>query len=500
MKRDITKYGDKNYDMIIIGGGIYGIMLSLEAVRRGLKPLLLEKKDFGGNTSLNHLKTVHGGLRYLQSADFLRFFESVKERKWFLKYLPEYVNIMSCLMPLYGKGLHRNSILFAGLFLNDTLSITKNIGIVDKKKFPFGKLISKTKAEKLFSDIDKDGLTGAAEWFDASLPEQQRFYMRLLKESEKLGAVNLNYVEVKGLKNTNTVEGVFAKDKISGKDIEFNSPIVINAAGPDSRKIAAEFDRDYSELFRKRLLLWNVLFDRESLSKSALALNPIKGGGHTYFSHPWKGRFLIGTGEIIVNGDENELRVPESEMKKFIDDINKSVPGLNLSENEILRVYSGVLPANENGRFTKREAIIDHYKNGGPKGLYSLAGIKFTTSRLVAEKLMKRIFPQLKTIPYEKIFVNSGESEFFIDYDSNLNNTNEIKKLEEIIKKESVFHLGDLVLRRTTIGDNPKRALDVLQKLKPLFDFNEDEWKEETEMLKNEINIPYETVKQKRWK
>ena len=496
MKRNIDEYINKDYDMIIIGGGIYGIMLALEGSRRKLKTLLLEKNDFCGNTSLNHLRTVHGGLRYLQSADLPRFFESVKERKWFLKYFPDDVNIMSCLMPLYGKGLHRNSVLKIALLLNDILSFNKNKGISKKNKMPMGKIISKKNIKKIFPAIDMNGLTGVAEWFDASMPEHQRLYMKILKKIEELGSTNLNYVKVTGLKKKadNKMQGVIAKDIITDEDIEFNAPVVINAAGPDSREISTLFDKDYPELFKKRLLLWNILFDRETLSDSALALNPIKGGGHTYFSHPLKNRFMVGTGEIIVSKGKDELKVPKEEMNKIIDDLNQAVPELNLTDKDVLRVYSGVLPASDNERLSKREAIVDHSKNGGPEGLYSLAGVKFTTSRLVAEKLIKNVFPNKGKISYEEIFKNKEKNYAFFTYDWKPKTDDDLKQLENIVKNESVFHLSDLILRRTSLGYNPKRAMEILPKLKPLFSFSEKEWSEEKELLKKEINICYKVL------
>ena len=78
----------ETYDLIVVGGGVYGIALLLEAARRGMKPLLLEQSDFGSETSWNSLRIVHGGLRYLQSLDLPRFFESVGERRWFLRQPP----------------------------------------------------------------------------------------------------------------------------------------------------------------------------------------------------------------------------------------------------------------------------------------------------------------------------------------------------------------------------------------------------------------------------
>ncbi|MEN8222897.1 MAG: FAD-dependent oxidoreductase [Acidobacteriota bacterium] len=478
--RDIGKAEKENFELIITGGGIYGIMLLLEASRRNIKTLLLEKGDFGGATTLNHLKTVHGGLRYLQSLDLPRFRESVSERKWFIKNFPQYVNPMSCLMPLYGNGLKRNSIMRGALMLNDLFSFTRNSGIQDSKKLPGGKILSAERTAEQFKGVDKKGLKGSALWYDANIEEFQRLIMTILRKSVDMGSVPLNYVEVKELKTENNeVKGVKCIDVENGKEVTFSGEVVINAGGPWSRDISADFDKDFPELFKKNLMLWNILFDREALSGSALGLTPNRGRGHTYFLHPWKGRLLVGTGEIVVGNIKDNVKVPEKEVDKFISEMNSAIPGINLTRQNILKIYAGILPATDSGKLSKRPALIDHSATDGPKGLFSLSGVKFTTSRLVAEKAIKKIFPVNTPKNYNEIF---GETENIPDltfgYDQDVEKK-DIELLKKIVEEESVIHLSDLVFRRTSLGENPPRALKTIEKLKPLFPGNEKWWKKE---------------------
>jgi glycerol-3-phosphate dehydrogenase len=110
------------YDLIVVGGGIYGVMILLEASRRRLNALLVERDDFGGQTSFNSLRIIHGGLRYLQTLDLHRFRESVSERQWFLRTFPDLIRPLPCLMPLHGDGLRRPPVLRAALAANDFLS------------------------------------------------------------------------------------------------------------------------------------------------------------------------------------------------------------------------------------------------------------------------------------------------------------------------------------------------------------------------------------------
>ncbi len=491
--RNISDLKKSEYELIIIGGGIYGTMLSLEAARRGIKSILLEKDDFSSKTTLNNLRTVHGGLRYLQSADIIRFKESVKERKWFLKYLPEYVNPMPCLMPLYGKGVYRNSIFRIALTINDVLSFYRNKNLPESKKLPNGKVITAKESAEIFKLIDKKGLKGSACWYDAGVEEFQRLNMKLIHTAVSTGAEFINYFEVQDvLVKNKKVFGIIGTDKLSGETLKIKSKKIINAAGPWSRIFAEGFDKDYPGLFKKNLLLWNILFDREALSEYALGLSTRKGKKHTYFFHPWKGRLLIGTGEKIVDNIGDKAFVKKEFIEEFMNDINSIVPGISLKKSDILRVYSGILPATDKGTLAKRPGMIDHWKAGGPAGAYSISGVKFTTSRLVAEKMIKYIFSNRKKKSYKELFgIKNSDNEVFFEYNEKIDKR-KLEVLKKVVNNESVIHLSDLASRRTSISDNPKRAVNAADELKKLFPGLEDGWNDEILSLKDELYGNYE--------
>jgi glycerol-3-phosphate dehydrogenase len=489
LTRDLIKSSGESYDLIIVGGGIYGIMLSFEAVRRQLRPLLLEKNDFINATSLNHLRTVHGGVRYLQSLDLHRFRESVQERKWFLKYFPGFVRVMPCLMPLYGRGLHRNTILRLALAVNDLLSFNRNTSIRDKTQhLPGARVISTQKTKEFFTAVDGLGLTGSALWYDANVVEYQRLMMELLKLAAASGAVALNYVKAKALlKEDHRILGVQATDEETGTEVEFRAPVLINAAGPWCREVAAALDRDHESLFKKRLLVWNVLFNREALSNHALGLTPNRGKGHTYFFHPWKNRLLVGTGEIIVEKKEAETKVPEEELETFVKELNEAVPGLDLGKADVQRVYSGILPAEQNGSMSKREKMIDHGSIDGPKGLFSVSGVKFTTSRLVADKTLNHIFPRATKLPHERIVESGNNKPLSFPYHWQPSSPEDLAPLREILQNEAVQHLSDLVLRRTSLGDHPEGAIRILEQIRPIFAWDDKKWAHEAEILLKDL-------------
>lgn len=483
----ITRYPAEaaatEHDLIIIGAGIYGVMLALEAGKRGKRALLLEKDDFGGATSRNHLRTVHGGLRYLQSLDVPRFYESVPERRWFMANFPALVHVLPCLMPLYGRGLMRPGIMRAGLLLNDILSIGRNRGLPAGGRLPMGRVIGRDATRQLFPQVDRRGLKGAALWYDAAMPEHQRLLLELLRWAGDLGATALNYVEADHLLLRNgRVRGVVAADRETGQNLEFRAPVVINAAGPGCRELAKKFDQDHPSLLRRRLLLFNILFRTQALSEYALALVPPSRPGHTYFVHNWQGRLLAGTGEVLLADDDREPLPRPADIAGFIADLNDAVPDLSLGKNDIEWVYSGVLPASASGKLAAREVILDHGKRQGPAGLFSVSGVKYTTSRRVAEKTMKKVFPgsrAKKSLPPEA----ANSRRWFCTYDWQAGGNWDANALRPLVEEEAVMHLDDLVFRRTGLGENPRRALDLLPRLRSLFPWSDSRWRQECQRV-----------------
>jgi glycerol-3-phosphate dehydrogenase len=486
IQRDVAAAAAEKYDLIIIGGGIYGVMLALEAGQRRQRALLLEKADFGGETSRHHLRTIHGGLRYLQSADLPRFFESVQERRWFLAHFPALVEVLPCLMPLYGRGLKRPAIMAPALLLNDLLGAARNRGVSAAKRLPPGRLVSSAFTRQAFPQVEPKGLQASAMWYDGFAPEHQRLLMEILRWACAAGAVALNYVQAESLLLKNgQARGVLAQDRQSGQHHEFHASVVINAAGPWSRQLAQNFDRDYPRLFPKKLLLFNILFRRSALSRYALALTPAGRPQHTYFVHNWKNRLLAGTAEILVDGRQTDARPDREQIAGFICDMNQAVPDLELSEKDVERIDAGILPATAAGNLARREVIIRHADHGGPCGLFSVSGVKYTTARLVAEKTMAMVFPGRRRTAAQTPPQGANSRRWFFDYDwmPAAVDGAAIASLKNLIEDEAVLHLDDLVLRRTGLGENPRRLNERLAQLRPLFAWNDLRWQQECERL-----------------
>ncbi|OQX14095.1 MAG: hypothetical protein BWK76_15215 [Desulfobulbaceae bacterium A2] len=501
IRRNPQEASSRTYDLIIVGGGIYGIALSYVAARNGLTPLLLEQGDFAHATSLQHLRIVHGGFRYLQSMDLPRFFESVGERRWFLTHFGGLVQPLACMMPLYNRGIHRVPILRLALGLNDILSRHRNDGVAPAGHLANGRTVSPDEALAIFPGLIGRDLHGAAIWHDASVDDPQRLYIEWLRHACRLGATALNYCKVTELlPGAGRTEGVLAQDLADGGTYRFQAPLVINAAGPWCRELAARFDRDREELFRPSLAC-NVLFQRPALSSHALALTPERPGARTCFLRPWKGRLLAGTiHESWHQPADTPPRPSAAVLQSFLDDLNLAVPGLSLGENDILHIQAGLLPAREHGsaRISVREIILDHGAQGGPAGLWSVSGVKFTTARLVAEKTLGRIFPEQRkrlrqTRHDDGLAAAVDASRGRLPAQSAEQTASALWQaaLQELVAEESVIHLDDLALRRTSLGDDPPALMTLAPRICELFPWDAGRTQEELTRLRHSLDVTW---------
>lgn len=483
IRRDVAGFSGGNYDLIIVGGGIYGVMLSLEGARRGLSCLLMERDDFGGHTSYNHLRILHGGLRYLQNLDLVRFRDSVGQRRWFLQHLPGLSRPLDCLLPLYGDGLLRPAVFRVALALDSLLAPDRNRQVPPANRLRSGRVLSAAQTKFLFPAV-RQGVCGGAFWQDGFASDSPRLLIELLRWACAYGGRALNYCRAEGLLSAGGIVcGVRALDTLEGREYEFRSPVVVNAAGPWSRAFAAKVGQDRPELFPYGVLVWNLLFDRPALASCAVAVTP-RGGGHTYFIPPWKGRLLVGTGHLPLPA--GEYRPPaEAEIFAMIDDLNSAVPDLKLTKGELRRVFWGVMPGESSGQLASRTVFVDHGAAGGPSGFFSLSGIKFTTARGAAERVLTRLFPHRQPRPYDATFTPSplhgqrglGVAKGFFS------------SLQTLIREEAAMSLGDLVFRRTDLGDRPDLSFGDLRRLACLFPWEDSRQMQEVREVIKQLAV-----------
>lgn len=460
--RDPAAAATERYDLVIVGGGIQGIMLALEATRRRLRPVLLERADFAALTSYNSLRILHGGLRYLQRLDLRRSLESIRERAWWLRWFPDLVHPLPCLMPLYGEGPRRPSVMWAGLKANQLLCALAT-GPKDAS-LPPGRIAGADEVNALFPGVARMGLQGGAIWYDAWAPNAPRLCLEAIRWATIEGAVALNRLEAQGLVlRDGRVQGVRARDLETGAELRFEAPIVINAAGPRAADFALRCGGVQSAIRQPATLAWNVTFRRPGLSTHGLALKRPGPRAQTHFVVPWKGWLCAGTPYARPPAGDCSAEPSEPQLAAFIEDLNRALPDLDLALDDIAHVYAGLLPAarREGDLPADRAIVVDHGRCGGPSGLISVTTPKLTTARAVADRLLARHFSGHEAAPDDDRARPPAPHtpEPDLDWMPRPGDDSWLRPLRLAHLRDAALHLDDLLLRHSAIGDDPLRAL-----------------------------------------
>lgn len=399
MRRDLSTLAAGEFDLVVVGGGICGAAVAWDAAQRGLTVALLERGDFGGATSADSLKVVHGGIRYLQHLDVARVRESARERSALLRIAPHLVHPLPIVVPAYGHGLSGRGPLVAAFRLLSALTAGRNRGIADPERhIPPARLVSRRDALEWFPELDPRGLTGAGVFWDGQMYNPPRLVWAFVRSAARAGAVVANYCEVTSvLRRGGRAIGAGVEDRLGGGRFEVRGRAVINATGPFTGPLLlrsglaprrpVHFSRDMA------LVLHQPLVASRGLALQTRYRDPdalLSRGNRHLFLLPWRGRTLVGVNSVIWREDPDALRVTDEEVAGFLAEINEAAPHFRLTGEDVALVLSGLLPVARGelvGRdvsFGKRPVVIDHAADGCA-GLLSAITNRYTVARGVAE-------------------------------------------------------------------------------------------------------------------
>ncbi|MGR3465021.1 FAD-dependent oxidoreductase [Limimaricola sp.] len=382
------------YDVLVIGGGIYGAMAAREATLRGLRTALVERDDFGGGTSHNSLKTIHGGIRYVQHLDFARLRASARERAFWLRAAPDLVRPLEFAIPLVGHGL-RGPGAFAAVAALYGLGSAGAKG----RGWPGARVIGRRRAAALLGDVAPEGLTGAGLWCDGQVIDTNRLLLATLRAASGSGADIANYVEAEALIGAQgRVLGARMRDRIDGGQAEIRARVTLCCAGPATGELAGALLGDAARArFPRFARAMNLVLDRPAGPRALGVISRARAdavldrGGRMYFLVPWQGRMMIGTHEAPHRGDAPDDDRAES--AEFLAAIDAVCPELALGPGDVLHVHRGLIPADADDARSAvqrqtRGTLIDHRHADATAGLISCVGVKYTTARLVAERML----------------------------------------------------------------------------------------------------------------
>ena len=444
-RASLAELAGEQWDLIVIGGGITGAGVLLEAARQGRKALLLEQQDFAWGTSSRSSKMVHGGLRYIAQGEVRLTRDALRERERLLRDLPGLVERAQYLFPLRDGRFPGRWPMTAVLSLYDFLA-----GIRDHRFVPRAEVLMRVPG------LDTAGLNGAMSYTDA-LTDDCRLVVRCLLEAARHGGRSLNYARATAIRTENgrTENGrarVDVTDLESGDSLTLNAGAVINATGAWANRLGGAGQRI-------RPLRGSHLFVDPAQLPVADCLTLINPrDDRPVFVFPWEGVTCIGTTDLD-HGDslDQEARASGAEVDYLLELINGQFPKVNLGREDILSTMAGVRPviASGDGKDPSKERR-DHAV-WEENGVVTVSGGKLTTFRLIA---LDALCAAGLLGPREARRARRSNAPLFRplpdapeQVDQFLHGVQDDEALLRwVLSHEAVVHLDDLLLRRTRLG------------------------------------------------
>lgn len=403
MRRDFDALAQMSADVVVVGGGIYGACCAWHCAERGLRTVLVEAGDFGGATSANSLRTLHGGLRHLQRLDWPRMREAIRARREWLRLAPALAQPMRFVLPTSGRGARGPQALRCALLLNDLVSADRNRGLTGPAALGRGELWSARRLREHFPGVPFEGANGAAVWQDALCLNTERLLLAVLDAAFGHGARLLNYARALGpVVAAGRVCGVRLRDETRGTELNLATQAVIDATGPAAGAWLGAHAVPTRPAFRASLAF--NLVTRALPFAEALALTERTPEGRvrgTWFVIPWNGRSLIGTQHLRCPPECRIPQVTPAHVQALLEGVNRLLGPHRIAAADVHAVLAGLLPEADGTdadtdavELERAPRLIDHAA-AGLAGVLSVVGVKWTTAASVAGQVSDLLLRQL---------------------------------------------------------------------------------------------------------
>ncbi len=397
----------KKFDVLVIGGGITGAGIALDAVSRGLSVALIEKQDFSQGTSSRSTKLIHGGLRYLKQFEFGLVKEVGQERAIVYKNAPHLVVPEKMLLPIIKKGSLGYYSSSIGLWLYDWLA---GVAIDERRQ-----MFNKRKAEALEPLLKPEVLLGCALYIEYRT-DDARLVAETMKTAAERGAVCINYTEaIDFIYENGKVTGVKAIDNLSKKPLDIFAKKIINATGPwvdTLRKKDNSLKKKHLHLTKGVHIV--VPYKRFPLHQSVYF--DVRGG-RMIFAIPRGKSTYIGTTDTDYVGEIDNPNVKQVDKEYLLTAVNELFPSVKLTDADITSSWSGLRPLiHQEGKSPSELSRKDEIFIS-PSGVLAIAGGKLTGYRKMAERIVDLVFKQLgkeeklvfKSCSTDSITLNGGD-------------------------------------------------------------------------------------------
>jgi glycerol-3-phosphate dehydrogenase len=366
----LEQLGERPFDLLVVGGGIIGAGIACEAARAGLGVALVERADFGSQTSSASSKLIHGGLRYLRLGDIRLVREAHRERRALMQVVaPHLVRRLPFLLPVYRNGPYPALAVQAGLWAYSALAGERH-----------GRMVAPERARRSVPSLRVDELRGCGVYADA-WTHDGRLCLANVQGASEAGATVANYVEVTLVRVAGgRAVGAEVADRIGGASFTVTARAVVNATGPWIDHVRRLEDESAPPSMR---LSKGVHVFLELAEPWRAALTIPHDRVRVSFAVPWEGMLLLGTTDAPYEGDPDELEVSEKDIETVLAEAAVALEPEALTTDAVRSTSAGlrVLP-NVRGHTTRarRETVFLR----GPAGMLTVAGGKLTTYRRIA--------------------------------------------------------------------------------------------------------------------
>ncbi|KQS27720.1 glycerol-3-phosphate dehydrogenase/oxidase [Dyadobacter sp. Leaf189] len=406
----LTRFNNEEFDICIIGAGASGAGCALDAVLRGYKVALIDKKDFASETSSRSTKLIHGGVRYLEQAfkklDFAQLKQvrhGLEERHIVLKNAPHLARPLALMTPV--------SSWFEGLYFKIGLQLYDAFAINDT--LPKSKWLSKKEVLDKIPTLDPKKLHSGVLYYDGQL-DDARYCLAIVQSASEQGAAVANYMEVNGFEKNESgkLVAVNAVDTRSGNNYTIKAKLVINCTGPFADHIRLLANPALPERLRPSKGV-HVMLPAKTLNSEYAMLIPKTSDGRVVFAIPFEGATMIGTTDTEYNKVSEEPMLNEEEKQYLAATLNPYL-AKPVELSELRSGFGGLRPllSADPGKSTK-SLVRDHEIELDEKtGLLSLLGGKWTTYRLMAKDTIDEadaIFSQQKPCITDAHILAGGE-------------------------------------------------------------------------------------------
>jgi glycerol-3-phosphate dehydrogenase len=385
---DLDTINQQEFDLLIIGGGITGAGIALDAQTRGINTVLIEMQDFAAGTSSRSTKLVHGGLRYLKQFEVAMVAEVGKERAIVYENGPHVTTPEWMILPIYKGGTFGKLSTSFGLRVYDYLAGVK------KKERRQMLNVEKTLAREPM--LKKDGLRGSGCYVEYRT-DDARLTLEVLKKAVEAGVKAVNYTKAVNLINKNKkLNGVQVRDQLTGQSYSIYAKKIVNAAGPWVDTLREQDNsKEGSTLHLTKGV--HLVFDSRRLPlKNSVYFDT--SDGRMTFAIPREGKTYVGTTDTTYNGNIAHPQMTVTDRDYILQAANGMFPTLNLTAADVESSWTGLRPLiHEEGKSASEISRKDEIFHSS-SGLISIAGGKLTGYRKMAESIVNEVAKQLELV------------------------------------------------------------------------------------------------------